>query len=83
MTKQTPIYGHKHVLNIGYIWQKQRFQHLTLSQMDEHKQVQVRKQGNIMPKPHPEIVQIDTMEILYLQLKTHLSAFITECYALY
>lgn len=58
MTKQRPIYGHKHVLNIGYIWQKHTFQHLTLSQMDEHEQVRIRKQDTIIPKSHLEIIQI-------------------------
>lgn len=68
MTKQRPIYGHKYVLNTSYIWQKHRFQHLTLSQMDERKQVHIRKQDNVTPKSHLEITQIQRgmMEILCL-----------------
>lgn len=68
MTKQRPIYGHKHVFNVSYVWQKQRFQHLTLNQRDEHMQVWIRKQDNLMTKSYLEIIQIQIgmMEILCL-----------------
>lgn len=58
----------KACVKLGYIWQKHRFQHLTLSQMDECKQVPIRKQDNIMPKSHSEIIQIQIgmMEIICL-----------------
>lgn len=75
MTKQRPIYGHKHVLIIGYIWQKHKFQHLRLSHMDEHKQVHIRKEDNIKPNLHLKIIQIGMMEILHsLDEKAALSA---------
>lgn len=80
MTKQTSIYVHKHVLNTGYIWQKHRFQNLTLSQMDEHKQVQIRKQDNIMPMS--ESVQTGTVKIVCIQQKNHLSVFIMSYFIL-
>lgn len=82
MTKQTSIYAHKHVLNTGYIWQKHRFQNLTLSQMDEHKQVQIRKQDNIMPMSHSESVQTGTVKIVCIQQKNHLSVFIMSYFIL-
>lgn len=82
MTKQTSIYAHKHVLNTGYIWQKHRFQNLTLSQMDEHKQVQIRKQDNIMPMSHSESVQTGTVKIVWIQQKNHLSVFIMSYFIL-
>lgn len=83
MTKQISIYEHKHVLNTGYIWQKHRFQHLTLSQMDEYKQVQIRKQDNIMPKSHSKSIQTGTMEIVHIQKKNHLSVFVITCHISY
>lgn len=45
------------MLNISYIWYSHKFQHLAPSQVDEHQQVQIRKQDNITPKSHLEITQ--------------------------